>query len=121
MRSFLIQVTSVCVSRSGNFILTSGKDNVHNLFDIRTLEVCGTFRASGNQIVTGWGRPCISPDGNSIAAGSSDGNIHIWSRVRDGAVTVLEGHSSAVLSCAWSERGIPLASADRNGNVYIWT
>ncbi|KAJ4766242.1 Autophagy-related protein 16 [Rhynchospora pubera] len=115
------QVTSVCVSRSGNFILTSGKDNVHNLFDIRTLEVCGTFRAGGNQVVTRWGRPCFSPDGNFIAAGSSDGNIHVWSRVRDGAVTVLEGHSSAVLSCAWSERGTPLASADRNGNVYIWT
>jgi autophagy-related protein 16-1 len=46
-----LDVTSVCVSRSKKFILTSGRDNVHNLFDVRTLEICGTFRAPGNRVV----------------------------------------------------------------------
>ncbi|THU73102.1 hypothetical protein C4D60_Mb04t19260 [Musa balbisiana] len=40
-------VTSIYESQSGNLLLTSGSDNLHNLFDLRTLEICGTFRASG--------------------------------------------------------------------------
>ncbi|XP_020107458.1 autophagy-related protein 16 [Ananas comosus] len=114
------QVTSVCVSRSGNLVLTSGKDNVHNLFDVRTLEVCGTFRAGGSRVVSNWGRSCISADENCIVAGASDGSVYVWSRLKGEILSILEGHSSAVLSCAWSELGQPLASADRSGNVFVW-
>lgn len=114
-----LDVTSVCVSRSKNFILTSGRDNVHNLFDVRTLEVCGTFRAVGNRVVGSWGKPCISPDENCIAAGSSDGSVYIWSRLKNEMPTILEGHSSPVLASAWCGLG-PLATSDRN-QIYIWT
>ncbi|KAJ3671742.1 hypothetical protein LUZ60_007821 [Juncus effusus] len=113
------QVTSVCVPRSGNSILTTGRDNIHNLFDIRTLEICGSFRSNSSS--GGWGRPCMSPDGNNIAAGSSDGLLHIWSKGNKEPAKVLEGHGSGVLCCEWSERGGVVASADRNGNVFIWT
>ena len=114
-----LDVTSVCVSRSKNFILTSGRDNVHNLFDVRTLEVCGTFRATGNRVVGSFGKPCISPDENCIAAGSSDGSVYIWSRLKNEMPTVLEGHSSPVLASAWCGLG-PLATSDRN-HIYIWS
>ncbi|KAL5218056.1 hypothetical protein ABZP36_018740 [Zizania latifolia] len=114
-----LDVSSVCVSRSKNFVLTSGKDNVHNLFDVRTLEVCGTFKATGNRVVGSWGRPCISPDENCIAAGANDGSVYIWSRLRNGVPTILEGHSSSVVSSAWCGLG-PLATADKN-HIYIWT
>jgi hypothetical protein len=30
--------------------LQVGRDNVHNLFYVRTLEICGTFRAMGNSV-----------------------------------------------------------------------
>ncbi|XP_042472863.1 autophagy-related protein 16-like [Zingiber officinale] len=113
-------VTSVCVSQSGNLVLTSGRDNLHNLFDLRTLEVCGTFRASGNRVASNWSRSCISADENCIAAGSADGSVHIWSRVKDNGLSILEGHSSPVVSCSWSGLGKALASADRNGNLCIW-
>jgi autophagy-related protein 16 len=114
-----LDVTSVCVSRSKNFILTSGRDNVHNLFDVRTLEICGTFRAMGNRVVGSWGKPCISPDENCIAAGSSDGSVYIWSRLKNGTPTILEGHSSPVLASAWCGLG-PLATSDRN-HIYLWS
>ncbi|XP_073013657.1 autophagy-related protein 16 [Typha latifolia] len=115
------QVTSVCISRTGNFVLTSGKDNVHNLFDVRTLEVCGTFRAGGNKVVSTWGRSCISADESCVAAGSADGLVYVWSRRKNDIPSLLEGHSASVLSCTWSDLGEPLASSDRNGNVFIWT
>ncbi|XP_010929949.2 autophagy-related protein 16 isoform X1 [Elaeis guineensis] len=113
-------VTSICVSRSGNLVLTSGRDNLHNLFDVRTLEVCGTFRANGNRVASNWSRSCISADENCVAAGSADGSIYVWSRLKADMPSILEGHSSPVLTCSWSGLGKPLASADRNGNVCIW-
>lgn len=115
-----LDVSSVSVSRNRNFILTSGKDNVHNLFDPRTMEVCGKFKAMGNRVVSSWGRPCISPDENSIAAGANDGSVYIWSRLKkDGVPTILQGHSSSVVSSAWCGLG-PLATADKH-HIYIWT
>ncbi|RZR82744.1 hypothetical protein BHM03_00009239, partial [Ensete ventricosum] len=113
-------VTSICVSRSGNLVLTSGRDNLHNLFDLRTLEVCGTFKANGNRVASNWSRSCISGDENCVAAGSADGFIYIWSRVKDNMLSVLKGHSSPVLSCSWNGTGNTLASADKNGNLCIW-
>ncbi|KQK13241.1 autophagy-related protein 16 [Brachypodium distachyon] len=117
-----LDVSSVCVSRSKNLVLSTGRDNVHKLFDLRmgmhTMEICGTFRAPGNRVVGNWGRPCISPDENYMAAGSSDGSVYIWPISKDGAPTILEGHSLSVVSSAWCGFG-PLATADKN-HIYIW-
>ncbi|CAL9768468.1 unnamed protein product [Musa acuminata subsp. burmannicoides] len=113
-------VTSIYVSQSGNLLLTSGRDNLHNLFDLRTLEICGTFRANGNRVASNWSRSCISPDEKCVTAGSSDGSIYIWSRLNNNMLSILEGHSSPVLSCAYGGPGNTLASADKNGNLCIW-
>lgn len=113
-------VTSVCVSRGGNIVLTSGRDNVHNLFDVRSLEICGTYRTNGNRVASNWSRSCISGDENCVAAGSADGSVSIWSRLMSDKVSVLVGHTSPVLSCTWNALGRPVASADRNGTVCIW-
>ncbi|KAJ6825029.1 autophagy-related protein 16 isoform X2 [Iris pallida] len=115
-------VTSVCVSRSGNVLLTSGRDNVHNLFDLRSLEVCGTFMASGNRVASNWSRSCVSSDESYVAAGSADGSVYMWSILEGNLAGVLNaGHSAHVLSCAWGGLGMSLASADKNGTVCIWT
>ncbi|XP_077214652.1 transducin/WD40 repeat-like superfamily protein [Tasmannia lanceolata] len=114
-------VTSICLSRSGNIVLTSGRDNSHNLFDMRSLEVCGTLRANGNRVASNWSRSCISADDNYVAAGSVDGSVYVWSRLRADIVSTVKGHSAAVLSCSWSGLGKPLASADKSGTVCIWT
>ncbi|CAA0836158.1 Transducin/WD40 repeat-like superfamily protein [Striga hermonthica] len=73
-------VTSMSLSRSGNVILSSGRDNLHNLFDIRTLEVCATLRGNGSsRVASNWSRSCLSPDDSYVAAGMVDGSVHIWS------------------------------------------
>ncbi|KAJ4712475.1 WD40 repeat [Melia azedarach] len=117
----LAAVTSISLSRSGNVILTSGRDNMHNLFDIRSLEVCGTLRATGNRVASNWSRSCISPDQNYVAAGSADGSVHIWSISKADIVSTLKEHTAPVLCCSWSGLGKPLASADKNGVVCVWT
>ncbi|KAG9156563.1 hypothetical protein Leryth_006533 [Lithospermum erythrorhizon] len=116
-----LAVTSISLSRNGNSILTSGRDNVHNLFDMRSLEVCGTFRASENRVASNWSRSCISPDDNYVAAGSVDGSIHIWSISNAKIVSTLKEHTAPVLCCSWSGIGKPLASSDKNGVICVWT
>nr|GMD80904.1 autophagy-related protein 16 [Ipomoea batatas] len=114
-------VTSMSLSRNGNVILTSGRDNLHNLFDICTLEICGTFRANGNQIASNWSRSCISADDSYVAAGSADGSVHIWSILNGKIVSTLKEHTAPVLCCSWSGLGKPLATADKSGIVCIWS
>ncbi|KAM3260218.1 hypothetical protein ACQJBY_051468 [Aegilops geniculata] len=117
-----VDVSSVCVTRSKNHVLSSGREGVHKLFDVRmpteVVEICGTFRAPSNRLVGSWGRACISPDENCIASGSSDGSVCIWSRSKNEGPTILEGHSLPVVTSAWSEFG-PLATADKN-HIHIW-
>lgn len=116
-----LAVTSISLSRNGNVVLTSGRDNLHNLFDMRSLEVCGTFRATGNRVASNWSRSCISPDDNYVAAGSADGSVYIWSISKADIVATLGEHTSPVLCCSWSGLGKPLASADKNGIICTWT
>ncbi|KAF9592496.1 hypothetical protein IFM89_015067 [Coptis chinensis] len=110
-------ITSTSLSKSGNVLLTSGKDNLHNLFDMRFLEVCGSLRANGNRVASAWSRSCISADENYVAAGSSDGSLHIWSRSRQEIVSTLREDSDPILSCSWSCLGKRLASASKNGTL----
>lgn len=116
-----LAVTSLSLSRNGNMLLTSGRDNMHNLFDVRSLEVCGTLKASGNRVASNWSRSCISPDDNYVAAGSSDGCVYLWSLSKGRIESTLKEHGSSVLCCSWSGLGKPLASSDKNGVVYTWT
>lgn len=114
-------VTSISLSRNGNNVLTSGRDNIHNLFDIRSLEVYSTLRATGNRVASNWSRSCLGPDDNHVASGSADGSVFIWSISEADIVSTLKEHTTAVLCCSWSGLGKPLASADKNGYVCIWT
>lgn len=116
-----LAVTSLSLSRNGNTILTSGRDNLHNLFDMRTLEVCGTFRANGNRVASNWSRSCLSSDDNYVAAGSVDGSVHIWSISNAKIVSTLKEHTTSVLCCSWSGFGIALGTSDKNGSICIWT
>ncbi|XP_057972097.1 autophagy-related protein 16 [Malania oleifera] len=115
-----LAITSISLSRNGNIILTSGRDNLHNLFDMRSLEVCGTLRANGNRVASNWSRSCINVDDNYVAAGSADGSVHIWSLKKAGIVSTLREHTASVLCCSWSGLGKPLASSDKNGVICLW-
>ncbi|KAL3699548.1 hypothetical protein R1sor_017570 [Riccia sorocarpa] len=114
-------ITSVSLSRTGHTVLTSGRDNVHNIFDVRSLEIRATYRSPNFRAATNWCRSCLSPDENYVAAGSADGAVVVWSRKAHESEIVLKGgHTFPVLACAWSGAGKPLATTDKNGRICIW-
>ncbi|EPS62240.1 hypothetical protein M569_12551, partial [Genlisea aurea] len=113
-------VTSLSISRNGNLILSSGRDNQHKIFDVRTVEMCSTVKGNG-RVASNWSRSCMSPDDGYVLGGSVDGDVNVWSVSSGKMVSTMKEHGSPVLCCSWSNLGKPVASSDKNGNICIWT
>ncbi|KAL3512650.1 hypothetical protein ACH5RR_025367 [Cinchona calisaya] len=114
-------VTSFCSLQNGNVLMSSGRDNLHNLIDVRTMQVCRKFKTKGNLVATNWTRTCVSPDENFAAVGSSDGMVSIWSIQMGKKIHSMKEHNGSVLSCAWSGLGNSLSTADNDGTICIWS
>ena len=62
----------------------------------------------------------FSPDGELLAAGDSNGNIHLW-RVESGQqVLILQGHTNWVVSLAFSPDGQTLGSGSADATIRLW-
>ncbi|WP_315790358.1 NB-ARC domain-containing protein [Fischerella sp. JS2] len=62
----------------------------------------------------------FSPDGKLLAAGDSNGEIHLW-RVADGQqLLILRGHANWVVSLAFSPDSRTLASGSSDCTVKLW-
>ena len=61
----------------------------------------------------------FSPDG-TLASGSTDGIIRLWDTTSDQPLNTFEGHTSAVVSVAFSSDGKTLASGDAGGIIHLW-
>jgi WD40 repeat protein/serine/threonine protein kinase len=62
----------------------------------------------------------ISPDGKTLAAGSSDGMIYLLSAETGDLIRKLEGHTAYVKNVAFSYESSILASLDGGGDVRLW-
>ena len=62
----------------------------------------------------------FSPDGQTLASGSTDNTIQLWN-VSDGSLlSTLSGHSYSVLSLAFSPDGQTLASGSSDNTIKLW-
>jgi WD40 repeat protein len=60
------------------------------------------------------------PDGAIIASGSDNGPARIWDAGTGRQLQELSGHTSAVLSVAFSPEGATIASGSADRSVRIW-
>lgn len=72
--SIILKAVRIC---SGT-VLSCGKDNLLKTVNPQTFEVMQTFRAPQFSVGTIWCTPCISPDGQHVAAGSGNGSLFVW-------------------------------------------
>ncbi|MBC7822026.1 MAG: hypothetical protein IAG10_34505 [Planctomycetaceae bacterium] len=62
----------------------------------------------------------FSPDGKQLAAGSANGDLLVWREISDPPIKLESGHSSPLLSLAWSPDGLA-AITDLDRGLIGWT
>ena len=82
---------------------------VVNATTVRAIPVGGTVRSVA-----------FSPDGKTLAAGSEDHTVGLWTVGTGASVRTLTGHTNWVLSVAFSRDGKTLTSASADRTVREW-
>ncbi|XP_064395516.1 autophagy-related protein 16-like [Halichondria panicea] len=113
------KVTSLDHFPERHLLLCCSRDDTLRLIDLRQNSISATFSANGFHVSVDWTRACFSPDGQYVAAGSSDGTLFVW-EVLTKAVKAHKEHSKDVVVCSWHPQGHLFASGDRNKKVIIW-
>ncbi|XP_006660993.2 protein HIRA [Oryza brachyantha] len=84
--------------------------------DVENWKVVMTLRGHTADVVDlNW-----SPDDSTLASGSLDNTVHIWSMANGICTAVLRGHSSLVKGVTWDPIGSFIASQSDDKSVIIW-
>ncbi|CAM0953172.1 unnamed protein product [Alopecurus aequalis] len=84
--------------------------------DVENWKVVMTLRGHTADVVDlNW-----SPDDSTLASGSLDNTVHIWSMTNGICTAVLRGHSSLVKGVTWDPIGSFIASQSDDKTVIIW-
>ena len=76
----------------------------------------GKLKAHTDQIAA----VALSPDGQTLASGSSDETVRVWDLRTQKLKATLAGHTGRILTVAFSPDGSMLASGCRNGSIHLW-
>jgi WD40 repeat protein len=86
------------------------------LWDVATGRFLRTSEGHKNWVLS----IAFSPDGKTLASGSSDNAVRLWDVATGGSLRAFEGHKNGVLSIAFSPDGKTLASGSSDNTVRLW-
>ena len=85
-----------------------------------TIDLQTTFAQVVFEPGSGVNSVAFSPDGTTLASGSVDGRVDLWSMETDTYIATLERHFNEVASVAFSPDGTIVASGALDGTVKLW-
>jgi serine/threonine protein kinase/WD40 repeat protein/tetratricopeptide (TPR) repeat protein len=107
---------SICAAADGKRVAISFSSPAEvKLIDLET----GRELASWNSQV-GDGLMAWSADGQLLAIGSNNGQVYVWDVPRGQLASVLQGHTSRVTGCWFTNSGHLLATASWDGTTRLW-
>ncbi|CAL4935414.1 unnamed protein product [Urochloa decumbens] len=114
-----------CLSQDsyGAYIAASCMDNRIYLYSVLHVNKGPVKVYTGSKIESFFVKSSISPDGNHILGGSSDGNVYLWQVDQpEEDPIVLKGHEGEATSVDWcaSEVGMIATSSD-DSTVRVWS
>ncbi|XP_076045943.1 autophagy-related 16 [Oratosquilla oratoria] len=115
------KITSLCLSKDGNYLLSCVRDDTLKILDLRKNQVINTFSSDGFHVGTDYSKAVFSPDSSYAVAGSSDGGLFIWNTSSAKLEKTLREHSACIVGCSWHPNGRSLVSCDRTKRVVAWS
>jgi WD40 repeat protein len=116
------QVSAIALSSDGQTLASAGGAGVIGLRLLDTTD--GEIKPSPAITLTGnLSSVCslaMTPDGEILAAGCTDGNIKLWKLETLELLGIFEGHTGPVMSVVFSVDTPTLISASADGTVMIW-
>jgi WD40 repeat protein len=116
------QVSAIALSSDGQTLASAGGAGVIGLRLLDTTD--GEIKPSPAIALTGnLSSVCslaITPDGEILAAGCTDGNIKLWKLETLELLGIFEAHTGPVMSVVFSVDTPTLISASADGTVMIW-
>ncbi|KAG4107911.1 WD40 repeat-like protein [Neocallimastix lanati (nom. inval.)] len=109
-------VNSVCASSTSNdTLVTSGDDNLINIWDIRTKGPVNTIEEKYQVIASCW-----SLDGNTVFSGGIDNHVKAWDIRTNALLYTLKGHTDTITCLRISPDGNQLLSNSMDNRVMTW-
>jgi WD40 repeat protein len=106
---------AVLSAQTAQIAVSVERENVARLYD------CATGRehtlTGHRDFVSGL---AFSPDGSTLATGSMDGTIRLWSTASGASIGALTGHLQETTDLAFSPDGQTLASLGRRESLKLW-
>ena len=108
-------VTSVSLSKNDQYLVSSGEDNVVNVWDIQQRSLLWKNHQSQNET-----NAVLINNDNQLIIGGSDKTIKILDISTQKVEKILKGHSKAVTCLAISPDGRLLFSGSSDASIKIW-
>ena len=113
-----------CFSPDGKlFVMTDSNNSIIELWDVGTVQIVKTYSGHVSLPFGGGGTITtvrFSKDVSTIASGSLDKTVRLWSINKGEPLKTLSGHTDGISSLAFSPDGKTLASGSSDGTILLW-
>ena len=122
------RITAIVYSPDGTTIATASRDSTVRLWDADTGKHKTTLKhRRGVNATLPWNRDAnavnataYSPDGNTIATGTQNGNVRLWDARTGRLKTKFKAHAFGVVSIAHSPDSNTIATVSWDGTAELW-